>query len=333
MNLGIETWLTRTWLTRGGCSTALMPVAWIYGAMVQCRKILYQTGLFKSDSVHATVIVVGNIVAGGGGKTPLTIAIVEHLQAAGYSVGIVSRGFGRRSADVQEVERNSVPQDVGDEPLMMKRRCHVPVFVAGRRADAAQALLAAYPATQIIVCDDGLQHPALARDIEICAMDARGIGNGRMLPAGPLREPWPRAVDLLIHTGQRALPEGFSGKRFLADSAVNASGQRTLLRDLHAQKVNAVAAIAQPQAFFDMLLAQGLSLGQTFALQDHALFDNWSAPAGDTPLLCTEKDAVKLWGRYPQALAVPLTFQPEPAFLAALDAQLRQHRQHHSPTR
>jgi len=297
------------------------------------KKKRYQTGALQSESVPATVIVVGNIVAGGGGKTPLTMAIVEHLQAAGYAVGIVSRGYGRQGGDVREVERDSISQDVGDEPLMMKRRCKVPVFVARRRAEAAKALLAAYPTTQIVVCDDGLQHLALARDIEICAMDARGIGNGRLLPAGPLREPWPRPVDLLIHTGQRALPEGFSGQRFLADYAVNASGQRTLLQDLHAQKVNAVAAIAQPQAFFDMLMTQGLTLGQTFALQDHAVFDHWSVPAGHAPLLCTEKDAVKLWARYPQALAVPLSFKPEPAFLAALDALVHKHRQQRSQTR
>lgn len=328
MNPGIETWLNRTWLTRGWRSNALLPLAWIYAGLIRWQKIRHQTGVCRSESVRATVIVVGNIVAGGGGKTPLTMAIVEHLQDAGYAVGIVSRGYGRQLRDVREVERDSVPQDVGDEPLMMKRRCEVPVFVARRRAEAAKALLAAYPATQILVCDDGLQHPALARNIEICAMDARGIGNGRLLPAGPLRESWPRAVDLLIHTGQRTMREGFSGKRFLADYAVDASGHRTLLRDLQSQNVNAVAAIAQPQAFFDMLVAQGLSLGQTFALQDHALFDNWSAPAGHTPLLCTEKDAVKLWARYPQALAVPLSFKPEPAFLAALDALVHKHRQH-----
>ena len=227
MNPGIETWLNRTWLTRGWRSNALLPLAWVYAGLIRWQKIRHQTGVCRSESVRATVIVVGNIVAGGGGKTPLTMAIVEHLQDAGYAVGIVSRGYGRQLRDVREVELDSVPQDVGDEPLMMKRRCEVPVFVARRRAEAAKALLAAYPATQILVCDDGLQHPALARNIEICAMDARGIGNGRLLPAGPLRESWPRAVDLLIHTGQRTMREGFSGKRFLADYAVDASGARS----------------------------------------------------------------------------------------------------------
>jgi tetraacyldisaccharide 4'-kinase len=209
---------------------------------------------------------------------------------------------------------------VGDEPLMMKRRCQTPVFVARQRAEAAKALLAAYPETQIVICDDGLQHYALARDIEICALDSRGLGNGRLLPAGPLREPWPREVDLLINTGQRSMDMGYRSSRVIATHAMNASGAITPLHELGSQTVNAVAAIAQPKAFFEMLQAQGLSLNKTFALTDHASFDDWTAPSGQTPLLCTEKDAVKLWARYPQTLAVKLEFIPEPAFMAALDA-------------
>ena len=328
MTPGIETWLTSIWLTRGWRSTLFLPLAWLYRALVLSRRWLYRVGLFPSESVNATVIVVGNLVAGGGGKTPLTMAIVAHLKQTGYRVGIVSRGHGRSLDDVQEVETQSQVQDVGDEPLMMKRRCQVPVFVARRRAEAAKALLAAYPDTQILVCDDGLQHYALARDIEICALDARGLGNGRLLPAGPLREPWPRAVDLLIHTGQRSMAEGYGSGRVLATYGVNASGAVTPLHELSSRSVNAVAAIAQPQAFFDMLKAQGLSLSQTFALPDHANFANWTPPPGETPLLCTEKDAIKLWARYPQTLAVPLEFTPEAAFMAALEALLQTRLKH-----
>lgn len=323
MTRGIETWLTSIWLTRGWRSTLLLPLAWLYRALVQSRRWLYRVGLFSSESVNATVIVVGNLVAGGGGKTPLTMAIVAHLKQTGYRVGIVSRGHGRSLDDVHEVETRSQVKDVGDEPLMMKRRCQVPVFVGRRRAEAAKALLAAYPDTQIVVCDDGLQHYALARDIEICALDARGLGNGRLLPAGPLREPWPRAVDLLIHTGQRSMSKGYCSGRVLATYGVNASGAVTPLHELTSRSVNAVAAIAQPQAFFDMLKAQGLSIGQTFTLPDHANFTNWTPPSGETPLLCTEKDAIKLWARYPQTLAVPLEFTPEAAFMTALEALLQ----------
>ncbi len=323
MKLGSATWLPRIWLTCGWASNALLPLSWAYQVLIWGRKILYRAGIFKTESVNATVIVVGNIVAGGGGKTPLTMAMVEHLKQAGHQVGIVSRGYGRESHAVKEVGPDSLAHEVGDEPLMMKRRCQVPVFVAQRRAAAANALLAAYPATQIVICDDGLQHAALHRDLEICAMDARGIGNGRLLPAGPLREPWPRPVNLLVHTGQRTLAEGYASSRTLAKQAVNGLGAMVPLASLQQQPVNAVAAIAQPQAFFDMLQAQGLTLGQTWALPDHANFDNWTAPQGKTPLLCTEKDAVKLWAHCPQAWAVPLEFNPEPAFFAALDAWLQ----------
>ena len=323
MTPGIDTWLLQIWLSKGWRSSALLPLSWIYTAMVQCRRMLYRIGWLRSESVNATVIVVGNMVAGGGGKTPLTMAIVAHLKQSGYRVGIVSRGHGRSHQEVREVEPQSSAQEVGDEPLMMKRRCQVPVFVARRRAEAAKALLAAYPATQIVVCDDGLQHYALARDIEICAMDARGVGNGRLLPAGPLREPWPRAVDFLIHTSQRSMAMGYSSSRDLANEAIDASGSVKPLQAFQSHAVNAVAAIAQPHLFFDMLQAQGLRLGQRFALPDHANFEDWTPPDGNTPLLCTEKDAVKLWPRHPHVWAVPLKFTPEAAFWTGLEALIQ----------
>lgn len=311
------------WLGKGWASNLLLPVAWAYGVLVWVRQFLYRAGVLKSEKVHATVIVVGNAVAGGGGKTPLTLAVVAHLQQAGYAVGVISRGYGRSTQDVREVSPQAQPEDVGDEPLMMRQRLQVPVFVARDRAQAACALLKAYPSTQILVCDDGLQHYALARDIEICALDARGIGNGRLLPAGPLREPWPRKVDLLIHTGERSCSEGFASSRTLSDYALNAHGTRVALRNLQAERVNAVAAIAQPQAFFNMLKTKGLQLEHTWARPDHDGFSNWTPPPMDMPLLCTEKDATKLWPRYPLALAVPLVFEPEALFWTALDERLK----------
>jgi tetraacyldisaccharide 4'-kinase len=319
---GLKARLPKIWLSKGWASDLLLPLAWAYGALVWVRQFLYRVGLFKSEKVNATVIVVGNAVAGGGGKTPLTMAVVAHLQQAGYAVGVISRGYGRSTQDVREVTPQSRPEDVGDEPLMMCRRLQVPVFVALKRSEAAHALLKAYPATHILVCDDGLQHYALARDIEICALDARGIGNGRLLPAGPLREPWPRKVDLLIHTAERSHPEGFASSRTLSDCAVDAHGTSLALRDLPDLKVNAVAAIAQPEAFFNMLKTKGLALQQTWARPDHDSFTDWTPPPTDTPLLCTEKDATKLWPRYPLALAVPLVFEPEALFWTALDERV-----------
>jgi tetraacyldisaccharide 4'-kinase len=197
----------------------------------------------------------------------------------------------------------------------------VPVVVAEQRLDAAKTLLKNHPDTDIVVCDDGLQHYALKRDIEICALDARGIGNGRLLPSGPLREPWPRQVDLLIHTSSRSLADGFSSQRQLSDQAINAKGDFISLQSLNNQALNAVAAIAQPQAFFDMLKASGLQLADQCSLPDHDSFKGWTPP-NSGPLLCTEKDARKLWPNCPQAFAVRLLFEPEPAFWIALDKQV-----------
>jgi tetraacyldisaccharide 4'-kinase len=225
----------------------------------------------------------------------------------------------------------------GDEPALMKRVLAVPVFVASQRAEAARALLAKYPNTQCLVCDDGLQHYALQRDVEICVFDARGVGNGWQLPAGPLREAWPREP---LAQGERPAPQGlvltpnpasvatppqFQATRLLADFAVNAAGQRTPLHSLRDKPVVAVAAIARPEQFFDMLRDQGLDLSHTEVLPDHYNFDSWLCRFDkDKILICTEKDAVKLWITHPQALAVPLTLQLEPAFWTALDRALDQ---------
>ena len=316
-----KTILPEIWLTKNGLSNLLLPFAWAYGALIRLRRTAYRLGLMPTEQMSVPVVVIGNAVAGGGGKTPLAMAMVAHLKAAGWRVGVISRGYGRESDEVHEVGPLDAPDVTGDEPLMIRNRCQVPVFVAAQRVQAAKALLNAHPQIQIIVCDDGLQHYALRRDLEICAMDSRGIGNGRLLPAGPLREPWPRAVDLLIHTDQRSLPGGFAATRQLTHT-LNAQGENKPIHHLAGQAVNAVAAIAQPQAFFDMLSANGLHLAQTFALPDHDSFANWSPPSDTLPLLCTEKDAHKLWKRIPHALAVPLVFKPEEAFWQALDARL-----------
>ena len=194
-----------------------------------------------------------------------------------------------------------------------------------------RALLLAYPQTRVVVCDEGLQHYALQRDIEIAAFDDRGIGNGWLLPAGPLREPWPerahRGIDLVLHTGQKPAFAGFSSSRCLADHAVSASGSRIALSALQTRPVIALAAIADPEAFFQMLRQRGITLRKTMALPDHSNFHDLDLGSltGQT-VLCTEKDAVKLFLK-PGAdavnmLAVPLEFAPEPAFLAAFDARL-----------
>lgn len=319
--------LQRAWRGRGLLACLLWPVSQAYRGLVAGRALLYRAGLYQAARLPVPVIVVGNVVAGGAGKTPVVIALVEHLRTRGITAGVVSRGYGRSTSpgtvDVAEVLPDSLPEAVGDEPLLIRQRTGVPVFVGRHRAAAGAALLAAHPGVQAIVCDDGLQHLALARDIEVCVFDDRGAGNGWLLPAGPLREPWPRPVDAVLHTGgQPAFTEGFRSSRALADHAVRADGSRVALAALAATPVTAVAGIAQPEAFFAMLRQRGLHLAETRALPDHADFADWRPPAAGQPVLCTEKDAAKLWQHHPQALAVPLLFRPDPAFLQAIDRLL-----------
>jgi tetraacyldisaccharide 4'-kinase len=316
--------LQRAWLHRGVLACLLWPLSLLYAALFALRRWFYRLGWLKTGRVQVPVIVVGNVIAGGAGKTPVVMAVVRHLQARGLRVGVISRGYGRRTGDCREVLDDSDPQDVGDEPALIRHATGAPVFVARRRAEAAQALLARHPTTQVIVSDDGLQHLALARDIEICVFDDRGIGNGWRLPAGPLREAWPRRCDLVLHSGaQPAFGGGYTATRALAHDAVASDGKRVPLSALAGKPVIALAAIARPDAFFEMLRARGLTLAETIALPDHFDFEGWQAPsdAGHL-LLCTEKDVVKLWRKAPGALAVPLHFAPAPEFFAALDAKL-----------
>ena len=313
----------RIWSGKGLISTLLLPLAWCYGGIVRLRRWLYRVGWLASQRLPVPVVVVGNVVTGGGGKTPLVLALLAHLQSQGVAVGVVSRGYGRTTHDCREVLPASAASEVGDEALLIRRRCTAPVFVAARRADAARALLHAYPQTQLLLCDDGLQHQALQRDIEICVFGAAGLGNGRLLPAGPLREPWPRPVDWVLSSATTPLPSAYAIQRGLADSAVASDGRRVPLAALRSQPAWAVAGTANPGEFFAMLQSVGLHLAASIALPDHYAFQNWKpeAPQG-TPLLCTEKDAVKLWPRLPQALAVVLELRLPAEFLRAFDQRL-----------
>jgi tetraacyldisaccharide 4'-kinase len=264
------------------------------------------------------------VVAGGAGKTPVLLALLEHLASRGIKAGVISRGYGRKSRDCLEVIASSDPDRVGDEPLLIQRAAAVPVVVASRRIVAGKALLAAHPDVQVIVCEDGLQHLALQRDIELCVFDARGAGNGWLQPAGPLREPWPRAVDFVLAPSEfAAANKGFAVSRELAPLVCNYSGERVQLATLRAKPLLAVAGIANPTAFFTMLREQHLVLECTFALPDH--YDFSGAPLPLDPameVVCTEKDAVKLWRSRPDAWAVPLVVRIDPAFWPAFDRLL-----------
>ncbi len=320
--MSLEHRLRAAWTRRGPVAVLLWPLSRLYGALAARER-----RLAVPVRLPVPVVVIGNVVAGGAGKTPTTLAVVAHLKARGWRPGILSRGHGRNTDDCREVLPDSDPRAVGDEPLLLRQRTEVPVFVATRRAEAGRALLATHPDCDLLVCDDGLQHLALARDVEICVFDARGVGNGWLLPAGPLREPWPRAVDLVLWTepspAQPHTPGAFRASRRLDEHARRADGSRVPLAELRGQPLTALAGIARPEAFFAMLQAAGLTLARTLALPDHRAFDPAlvaSLPRG--PLICTEKDALKLWRLRPDALAVPLLLDVPAAFLAALDERL-----------
>lgn len=314
--------LQRAWLRRGPLAWLLFPLSLVYGALRAVHQELYATGLRRRERLPVPVVVVGNVVAGGAGKTPVVLAILEHLRERGLRAAVVSRGYGRSETGCVEVLPEEEADRAGDEPLLLRRHAGVPVFVAPRRADAGQALLRAYPQTQVIVSDDGLQHHALVRDIEICVFDARATGNGWLLPAGPLREPWPRRVDLVLRPEEAAAIPGHAIQRSLAAEAVRADGSRRALDAFRGEPVHALAGIAQPEAFFAMLRAAGLTLAATQALPDHHDFADAQLLPPDATLLCTEKDAVKLWRARPDAWCVPLEVTIADAFWHALDRLL-----------
>lgn len=288
-------WLQRLWyaprLMPGGWP--LLPLSWIFGAVVWARRRAYRAGLLRMVSLPAPVIVIGNITVGGAGKTPLTAWVVERLRSAGLRPGIVSRGYGRTGRGLRRVTAESSADEAGDEPLMLAARLGCPVVVGGDRVAAAKRLLAA-ESVDAVVCDDGLQHYRLGRDAEIAVVDGRrGLGNGLLVPAGPLRESRARlrTVDAVVYnggvrTGERMLLE--------AGAARALDGERTrALRAFAGERVHAIAGIADPQRFFSMLGDLGLRV-VAHAYPDHHRFRASDVRFDDgLAVLMTEKDAVK----------------------------------------
>jgi tetraacyldisaccharide 4'-kinase len=303
----------------------LRPLAWLFGRLRALRVWLYDFKIFKTYRFSVPVVVVGNVVAGGVGKTPLVIKLVQHLLHMGYQPGVVSRGYRRKSKACLIVTNRSTAAEVGDEPLLIARACQVPVVVAFDRVEAAKTLLAAHPTCNVLVSDDGLQHLALGRDIEIVLFDERGVGNNWLLPAGPLREPWPRKPRCRTHLVLSDVA------RSLASYALDMSEQQYGLSTLADQTLHALAGIAKPDTFFQMLRDQGLTLVSTNSYSDHEDFSksnvtNKLASDPSAIWLCTEKDAVKLWDCYPEhahrILAVPLVVDLDVTFLSVFDVTI-----------
>ncbi len=293
----LETLLAREWRRRGWFAVCLLPLSLLYGVLIGVRRLLYALRLLRQVNLPVPVIVVGNIFVGGTGKTPFTIWLVESLRERGLHPGVISRGYGRESEQIVEVRPASTADEVGDEPLLIAGRSGAPVVVGRDRVWAARRLLALHPEVNVIIADDGLQHYALGRQIEIQLSDARGTGNGWLLPAGPLREPGWRRADFYVLNGVEAQGEhkytmhlqGAQVER-LADRQ-----DRMPLAALHdGRRVAAAAGIGHPQRFFDMLAARGVPLSATLALPDHHDFaGNPFAGIEADVILITEKDAVK----------------------------------------
>lgn len=283
----------------------LAPFSFLYGAVMSLRGLLYRVGLRHRVRVAAPVVVVGNLTVGGTGKTPLVAWLSTQLAATGAKVAVVSRGYGGRVRGVQRVTLHSRPSEVGDEPLLLARRAQATVFIGRDRVAAARA--AVDDKADVILCDDGLQHLALKRDCEIVVIDGqRGFGNGCRLPRGPLRESTRRLrrVNAVVVNGSItrpgfALPNFVKGTHFTmrmrpGDARpVAGSGALRALASFRGAGVHAVAAIGNPQRFFDMLREAGLTLYE-HPMPDHHPFKPGDLNFGDAlPILMTEKDAVK----------------------------------------
>ena len=284
----------RHWYRFSWLSALLAPLSLGFGAVAGVRRFAYRAGWFRAERLPVPVVVVGNLVVGGTGKTPLVLWLADALRARGARPAIVSRGHGGANERPCEVAIGGDAVRFGDEPLLLAERSGVPVWIGRDRVQAARAAIAAHPDRDLVICDDGLQHYALARDFEIAVEDERGYGNGLLLPAGPLREPPSRQVDATVVNGaparsgafaMRLEPAGFRGVR---------DPQRTAAADaLRGRRLHAVAGIGNPARFFATLASLGLAF-TPHAFPDHHAF----APADlDFPdcdaVLMTEKDAVK----------------------------------------
>lgn len=313
----MKAFLERCWY--GSCAYLLFlaPLSLIFFLLVSLRRLAYRSGLFKVHRLPVPVIVVGNLGVGGSGKTPLTLCIVAWLQELGYQPGIITRGYGGRARAVMPVQGDSNPGLVGDEPVLLARRGGCPVWIGRKRAEAGRDLLAFHPEVDVLVADDGLQHYALARDMEIVVVDGvRGFGNGKLLPAGPLREPLGRlaTVDAAVVNGGNPedfllLPPSFA-MRLEGDTFHNLLDpeRRVTASEFAGKTVHALAGIGHPQRFFDHLASLGIQ-AIPHPYPDHHGYTAADLPAGI--LLMTEKDAVKC-----------ADFAPADAWFLAVDAVL-----------
>ncbi|MFM7343273.1 MAG: tetraacyldisaccharide 4'-kinase [Betaproteobacteria bacterium] len=337
--------LTRIWQNRGLGARLLWPLSLVYCSLNWLRSRLFQAGWLRVHRLPVPVIVVGNVIAGGAGKTPLVMTLVRHLQEKGWRPGVVSRGYGRQAGPGLEVHAHLTARQCGDEPLLIKQGTGAPVFVNDDRVEAARALMRAHPQVNLIVADDGLQHHRLGRTINIAVFDERGLGNGWLLPAGPLRESWPRwtgagsaiaPIHLVVTATALPTVAGLRCTRHLGSHAWAADGASVSLETLRSCRLQALAGIARPEAFFEMLEQRGLALERRLGFADHHEFQLSDVPNdAQLTLLMTEKDAVKImpWAGQlkTRLLAVPLQINPDPGLFQAIEQLLERDGAAHHP--
>lgn len=331
--------LQRQWQEGGWLATLLTPLAWVTGGLVALKRTAYRRGWKVATRLDVPVIVVGNIYVGGTGKTPFILAAIAALQERGWHPGVISRGYGVEVGPSPRVGQG--PLDAllfGDEPALIARNAGVPIAIHPRRALAATALRAAYPDVDVILSDDGLQHLALARDIEVVVQDSRGIGNGALLPAGPLREPAARLaqVDAIVtnKTGatdaepapaSTATPRRLSMRLHVTGLRRVSDGLKRALHTLPAGRIAAAAGIGHPERFFTTLRQAGIEPTITLPLADHYAYATSPFLGLDAEyILVTDKDAVKcVHLNDPRIWAVTVSAHlSDPTFYDWLDTRL-----------
>lgn len=324
----LELALNRIWYGQAPVPLVLRALAGVYALALVFRRRLYQWGLKRTDHLPVPVLVVGNITVGGTGKTPLTAWLATELVRRGWRPGIVSRGYGGSERATVVLPLDADPGRFGDEPVFLMRAANCPVAIGRRRADAARLLLAR-SACDVILCDDGLQHWSLGRDIEVLVVDGdRRFGNGLLLPAGPLREPTSRAAraDFVVVNGTPASPEELpmhvAANRLVA---INDLTHALPIESFRGRAVHAVAGIGHPERFFRMLSGLGLEV-VAHAFPDHHRYRRedfrFDRPL---PIVMTEKDAVKCacFG-LPEAYMVPIEVALPDGFADQLHKRLRE---------
>lgn len=332
MMLCLSRLLPRWWYRRSIAPLLwlFLPLSMFWSSVLALRHWAYRSGLLHSQRLSVPVIVIGNLTVGGTGKTPLCLWLVDHLRSQGWSPGVISRGYGGRHRQPVWVTANADVALVGDEPLLLVRRLGVPVVVCRDRVAAGRALLARYPACNVLIADDGLQHLALSRDVEIAVFDARGVGNGWVLPVGPLRESvkrvrevdavvwndFPKEEKDIVLMGKNQFAMSLLGDRFVA---LNDPSQHCQAEAFHGRQLYAVAGIGHPERFFAQLRLLGLSFS-AHPFPDHYAYSPQTLSfAQGGVLIMTEKDAVKCAGWYQgEAWVLPVTAAVSSTLLAKI---------------